>query len=170
MKKLLFLLFIVTYSMNIFAQDTIALKNGESIYVKITKDGSNEVEFTYPNETITNTKSKKEIAYIVFASGRREECHQGIQVPKITSPNDWEKVVVTYLESDVEGLTRVDEIKATSGWGGSLGSSIGYKGAIKKLKKKAAKMGAGVILVHGSPNQSAAALGGGVQVIATAYK
>ncbi len=170
MKKFLLLLFLITCSMNIFAQDTIAFKNGERIYVKITKDGSNEVEFTYPNETITNTKSKKEIAYIVFASGRREECHQGIQVPQITSPKDWEKVVVTYLESDVEGLTRVDEIKATSSWGGSLGSSIGYKGAIKKLKKKAAKMGAGVILIHGGTNQTAAAFGGGVQVVGTAYK
>lgn len=79
-------------------------------------------------------------------------------------------MVETYLESDVEGLTRVDEIKATSGWGGSLGSSLGYKGAIKKLKKKAAKLGAGVILIHGQPNQSASARGGGVQVIATAYK
>ena len=73
-------------------------------------------------------------------------------------------------ESDVVGLKRVGELKATSGWGGALGSSMGYKGALNKLKKKAAKMGAGVILVHDNPNKLASALGGGVQVIGTAYK
>ena len=54
--------------------------------------------------------------------------------------------------------------------GGPLGSSMGYKDALKKLKKKAAKLDAGVVLVHESPNKTAAAFGGGVQVIGTAYK
>ena len=115
-------------------------------------------------------KNKREINCIIFESGRKEEFHVGIDVPIIKGEKDWEKVVETQLESDIVGLTRVAELKATSGWGGSLGSSMGYKGAIKKLKKKAAKLGAGVILVHGSPNSAAAALGGGVQVTATAYK
>ena len=88
----------------------------------------------------------------------------------IKSKDDWKLVVITYVESDVIGLKRVGELKATSGWGGSLGSSMGYKGALNKLKKKAAKMGAGVILVHDNPNKLASALGGGVQVIGTAYK
>ena len=106
----------------------------------------------------------------MYASGRREECSQGIEVPVIKSKSDWKNVVITYVESDVVGLKRVGELKATSGWGGPLGSSMGYKGALNKLKKKAAKMGAGVVLVHESPNKTAAALGGGVQVVGTAYK
>ena len=154
---------------NIPAQDKIFLKNGDSLVVNIIKNTEEIVQYQYSNESLINEKSKREINYIIFSSGRKEVCKVGIEVPIITNPDDWEKVVETYLEADVAGLTRVDEIKATSGWGGAMASSLGYKGAIKKLKKKAAKLGAGVILIHGSPNMAAASRGGGVQVIATAY-
>lgn len=165
---LLLLMFFLTLSVQ--AQDKVILRNGDTLNVEVKKVGTNSIEYSFPNEELVTEKSKNEIASIIYASGRKEEFNQGIVVPKITSTKDWEKVVETYLESDVAGLTRVGELKATSGWGGSLGSSLGYKGAIKKLKKKAAKLGAGVLLIHGSPNKMAAAFGGGVQVIATAYK
>ena len=71
-----------------------------------------------------------------YESGREEIFNVGINVPEIKGEKDWEKVIETYLEADVEGLTRVDEIKATSGWGGAMASSLGYKGAIKKTRKK----------------------------------
>ena len=171
MKKSYLLLAFVAINLACFAQDQVVLKSGDTLNVQVTKNTDTSIEFTYPNETLVNEKRKKDIACIIYASGRREEIKiKTIDVPIISSKDDWEKVVETYLESDVEGLTRVDEIKATSGWGGALGSSLGYKGAIKKLKKKAAKLGAGVILIHGQPNQSASSRGGGVQVIATAYK
>ena len=158
------------FGVSSYAQDKVFLKNGEELNVKVVKNDEKTIEFQYSGESMVNVKSKREIKKIVYESGREETINVGIEVPVITSADDWEKVVETYLESDVEGLTRVDEIKATSGWGGALGSSLGYKGAIKKLKKKAAKLGAGVILIHGQPNQSASSRGGGVQVIATAYK
>lgn len=170
MKIKLLLVILSTCFLTANAQDKVIFKNGDTISVKIIKNEEKSIEFQYPGESLVNAKNKREIKKIIYGSGRIEEVKQGIDVPEITSPNDWEKVVETYLETDVEGLTRVDEIKATSGWGGAMASSLGYKGAIKKLKKKAAKLGAGVILIHGQPNQAASARGGGVQVIATAYK
>lgn len=170
MKKMLLLTTLLICFLVANAQDKVVLKNGDTISVKITKNDEKTIEFHYPGETLINVKNKREIKQIVYESGRIEEIKQGIEVPKINDSKDWEKVIETYLESDVEGLTRIEQIKATSGWGGSLGSSLGYKDAIKKLKKKAAKLGAGVILIHGQPNQSASSRGGGVQVIATAYK
>ena len=158
------------WGIHVIAQDKVYLKNGEELNVKIVKNDEKTIEFQYPGESMLNVKNKREIKKIVYESGREELINVGINVPIIESEKDWEKVVETYLETDVEGLTRVDEIKATSGWGGSLGSSLGYKEAVKKLKKRAAKLGAGVILIHGQPNQSASSRGGGVQVIATAYK
>ena len=152
------------------AQDKVVLRSGEEVNVKIVQSGETSIQYQFPGEELVNEKNKREIKYIVYASGRREECSQGIEVPEIKGKADWKKVVVTYVESDVVGLKRVGELKATSGWGGALGSSMGYKGALNKLKKKAAKMGAGVILVHDNPNKLASALGGGVQVIGTAYK
>ena len=47
---------------------------------------------------------------------------------------------------------------------------MGYKDAIKKLKKKAAKLGAGVILVADRTNETAAALGGKENVFLLIYK
>jgi hypothetical protein len=170
MKRLLLVLLSVSFMASANAQDKVVLKNGEVLDVKVVKNDEKTIEFQYPGESLLNVKNKREIKQIVYESGRVEEINQGIEVPEIKSEKDWEKVVETYMESDVEGLTRVDELKATSGWGGSLASSLGYKDAIKKLKKKAAKLGAGVILIHGQPNQSASSRGGGVQVIATAYK
>ena len=170
MKKQLFVFLSLFLGVSLYAQDKVVLKNGEELNVKVVKNDEKTIAFQYPRESMVNVKNKREIKKIVYESGREETINVGIEVPVITSADDWEKVVETYLESDVEGLTRVDEIKATSGWGGALGSSLGYKGAIKKLKKKAAKLGAGVILIHGQPNQSASSRGGGVQVIATAYK
>lgn len=170
MKKQLFVFLSLFLGVSLYAQDKVVLKNGEELNVKVVKNDEKTIEFQYPGESMVNVKNKREIKKIVYESGREEVINVGINVPEINSEKDWEKVIETYLESDVEGLTRVDEIKATSGWGGSLGSSLGYKDAIKKLKKRAAKLGAGVILIHGQPNQSASSRGGGVQVIATAYK
>lgn len=170
MKKSLFIIIALFFGVSSYAQDKLFLKNGEELNVKVVKNDEKTIEFQYPGESMVNVKNKREIKKIVYESGREEDINVGINVPEIKSGDDWKKVVETYLETDVEGLTRVDEIKATSGWGGSLGSSMGYKDAIKKLKKKAAKLGAGVILIHGQPNQSASSRGGGVQVIATAYK
>lgn len=152
------------------AQDTIALKNGEKLYVKVVANKETTVLFTYPGEELQNEKSKREISYIVYSSGRREEIHYGLDLPVINGEEDWEKVIETYVEADVVGLTRVQELKAKSGWGGAAGSNKGYKNCIKKLKKEAAKLGCSVILIHGQPNSAAAARGGNVQVIATAYK
>lgn len=170
MKKIFLLFAVSILFVTTNAQDKVILKNGEELNVKIVKNDEKTIEYHYPGETLLNVKNKREIKRIIYESGRTEEINQGIEVPEIKSEKDWQNVVETYLESDVEGLTRVDEIKATSGWGGSMGSSLGYKDCIKKLKKRAAKLGAGVILIHGQPNQSASSRGGGVQVIATAYK
>ena len=170
-KRMIFVGVMAVMAIGLKAQDKVVLRSGEELNVKIVQNGETSIQFQYPGEEMLNEKNKREIKYIVYASGRREECSQGIEVPVIKSKSDWKKkVVITYVESDVVGLKRVGELKATSGWGGPLGSSMGYKGALNKLKKKAAKMGAGVVLVHESPNKTAAALGGGVQVVGTAYK
>ena len=170
MKKLVFVLSGIAFAICANAQDTVALKNGEKLYVKVVANKEASIMFTYPGEELQNEKSKREISYIVYASGRKEEIHYGLDLPIINGEDDWEKVIETYVEADVAGLTRVQELKAKSGWGGAAGSNLGYKNCIKKLKKKAAKLGCSVILIHGQHTGSAAARGGNVQVIATAYK
>lgn len=170
MKKLILLFVCITSAVCVNAQDTVALKSGEKLFVKVVANKETSIMFTYPGEDLQNEKSKREISYIVYASGRREEIHYGLDLPVINGEDDWEKVIETYVEADVTGLTRVQELKAKSGWGGAAGSNLGYKNCIKSLKKQAAKLGCSVILIHGQPTGAAAARGGNVQVIATAYK
>lgn len=170
MKKMFFLSACIAFAIYSNAQDTVALKNGEKLFVKVVANKEASIMFTYPGEDLQNEKSKREISYIVYASGRKEEIHYGLDLPVINGEDDWEKVIETYVEKDVADLTRVQELKAKSGWGGAAGSNLGYKKCIKSLKKQAAKLGCSVILIHGQPTGAAAARGGNVHVIATAYK
>ena len=60
-----------------------------------------------------NEKRKKDIACIIYASGRREEIKiKTIDVPVISSKDDWEKVIITKNREDIEGLTKVKDIAA----------------------------------------------------------
>jgi len=152
------------------AKDKVVKRNGEVIEVEIKKSTPEIIEFTYPNEDVVNELSKKTIKEIVYSSGRVETCNTNLEIPVIESEKDWEKVIVTYLESDVKGLTRVKDLKATSGWGGAMGSSLGYNNAVKSLKKQAAKLKAPILLITDMPNKEAAARGGGVKVVGVAYK
>ncbi len=165
MKKVLLFLIALICSVASFAQtDTLICKNGEVLSVKIVKNTTDAVSFQYPNEDLVNEKSKVEIRTIIFASGRKEECSKGLDVPVITSKDDWQKVVITYLESDVAGLTRVQTLKGKAGGWGS------YNSALKQLQKQAAKIGCGVVLVRGERNKFASAMGGSVRLNGTAYK
>ena len=93
-----------------------------------------------------NEKSKREICYIGYASGRREEIHYGLDLPVINGEEAWKKIIETSVEADVTGLTRVQDLKAKSGWEGTAGSNFGYKYCIKSLKKQAAKLGCSMIV------------------------
>ncbi len=165
MKKILFLIFAMVCTVTVFAQtDTLICKNGEVLSVKIVKNTTDAVSFQYPNEDLVNEKSKVEIRTIIFASGRKEQCSKGLDVPVIASKDDWQKVVITYVESDVAGLVRVQALKGKAGGWGS------YNSALKQLQKQAAKLGCGVVLVHGERNKFASAMGGSVRLNGTAYK
>lgn len=151
MKRIvLFFLLVFTIGVNTMkAQDKVVLKTGDTLTVNVTKNSETTIEFTYPNETAVNEKSKRDISCIIFASGRREEMKQtGIAVPEISGEDDWEKVVVTSNRDDVSGLSNVQSISVSAGNGGVFDSaSKAHEKAIKKLKKKVAKMKFGVILI-----------------------
>ena len=169
MKKLFFILFTFICSY-IYAQDVIYLRNNDSIVANVTKIDENTIEYKFEGEEIIVVKNKKSIHKIKFKSGREEVFNESVRLPKINGEEDWEKVIVTYDENEVEGLEKIDNIQAKSGWGGSIGSNIGYKKCVNKLKKDAAKLGGNTILIHGNPNSTATALGGATVVICSVYK
>ena len=130
------------------AQDKVVLKTGDTLVVMVTKNTEKTIEFTYPNETLVNEKHKREIECIIYASGRREEIKfASVVVPEINSKNDWEKVIITRNREDVTGLTLVKNLAVSAGGGmfNTISSSQGM--AIKQMKKKAAKLKCGIVLI-----------------------
>ena len=169
MKRLIFFSVLYFFSFILYAQDTIILRSGEEIKVNIVKNTSDFVEYIYPNETTVNQTLKKTIRKIVFSSGREEICNSEFVVPEVRGEQDWKKVIITYEYEDVRGLTRVGDVKATGAFAGPF-ASAGLKNAIKRIKHRAAKIGAGIVLIHNKPDVSGALPGNGVQLLGTAYK
>lgn len=148
MKKILIITVLCCMCIVTYAQDKVVLKTGDTLTVKVTKNTEKIIEFTYPNESLINEKNKRDILCIIYASGRREEIKNvGIVVPEINSKDEWEKVIVTTNREDVEGLTKVKSIAVAAG-GGIFNTVEGSKeSAIKQLKKKAAKLKCGIVLI-----------------------
>lgn len=139
------LLFFVLLGNVLFAnaQDKVVLRDGTELNVKVIESNDKRIVFTYPNEEVRNEKPKSVIEYILYASGRREE---GFKIPKVEGEEDWEKVILTTDKNDVEGLTKAKYIKVSGGsvW---VKSEAAHKSAEEKLKKKAAKLKCGIVLV-----------------------
>ena len=113
--KLIFISILLLVANFIHAQDKVVLRTGDTLTVNVTKNLETAIEFTYPNETVVNEKSKRDISCIIYVSGRREEIKQnGIAIPEILSENDWEKVVITSNRDDVVGLEKVKSISVSA--------------------------------------------------------
>lgn len=141
-----------------YSQDKLYTHKGGVYDVYVKEVSENSVKFIYPNEQSINTLSKNTIEKIEFESGRTESMSEKII---IKGKEDWQKVVITNLESDVQGLTKGSELKAKAK--GTTFTSQGRveERAFEKLKKEAAAKGYHTLLIltttgkSGSPYSSA---------------
>ena len=126
-------------------QDIMYTHKGGEIKCKIIEMGEKTIRYQYEGEDLINTISKNLVSQIKFVSGRVEKVTDKIIV---RGEQDWQKVVITNLESDIQGLTRVGEsmAKANSGWNTTNQGKM-EKAAMDKLKKEAAAKGCHVILI-----------------------
>jgi hypothetical protein len=153
-----------------YAQDKIVMRNGDTLTVNISRSTPDLVEFTYLGETAVSQEYKNAIARIIHQGGRVEECSSKTLLADIQGKDDWAKVVITYTESDVKGLTKVGQITAASGWGGAMASGLGYNQALKKIKKRAAGKKASIVWITDKPNEHSVASGAGVKLTGIAYR
>ena len=145
MKKLLFFLGFLVASNFIMAQtDHVYLHNGETLEVSVKGIANGVITYSYPQEAMTMEISEHQVQKIVFASGRVQQISEKVIVK---DEDDWEKVIITSLESDIKGLVRKGEVK-----GSKTGSSLSNTAKIqekaeREMKEEAAKMGAHVIFI-----------------------
>jgi hypothetical protein len=118
------------------------------VYISSISDRT--VTFNYPDEEVEYTRSKNSIEEIVFASGRRAD---GSEKVSVNGPHDWLKVIITDNPDDIEGLTKKGDlyVKSTATTVFSGAQKIDEK-ATKKIKQRAAQMGAHIVYVQSQTN------------------
>lgn len=127
--------------------DKIVKLTGESLAVKVTSVTDRDVSFVYPGEEAVNVISANLVKEIDFASGRVQTLTTRVD---IRTEEDWAKVTVTTLEGDIKGLVAKGDVVASVIPMTAFSSQANMdERAAEKLKRKAAKLGAHMILLTG---------------------
>jgi hypothetical protein len=126
--------------------DTIFKINGESIAAKIVSVAETDVTFSYPGESMTIKLSKNLIKEIKYSSGRKEKFSEMVV---INGEKDWEKVKLTTLTSDIEGLVKKGDLSASKTNLGPIYTpeKKTHTKLETEIRKEAAKLGAHIILL-----------------------
>lgn len=130
-----------------FAQkrDTIFTYN-ESIVCKIKEVADENVKFSYPNEDILVSINKNRIRKITYSSGRQEVFVESSSYKAVEGWQDWEKVLITNIEAEVDGLYKLGDVSSKAKAGTVLANLNKIKNkAIRKIKIRAAMLGANVV-------------------------
>ncbi|MBO6211963.1 hypothetical protein, partial [Algoriella sp.] len=119
------LLFLFTFSISsvVFSQMDTIYSNNEKLAVNVKEITEDAVKYTYPNEDLINTSYKNTIQKIVLKSGRVQNFNEASAFNKITSIEDFEKVTISNVESEVKGLYKIADVGAKAK-GGSTFSSM----------------------------------------------
>jgi hypothetical protein len=164
MKKILLLLLLLSVTCivnSIYGQkdeklDTIIKLNDEIITCKVTSITEKEVIYSFQGETLSNSLSKNQIKEIHLSNERVQKFSELII---IKGEEDWEKVQITNIESEISGLVKKGDVAGKANAATIFSSVDDMKlKAEMKMKKHAASMGAHIIFIK-STNSTQAAYG-----------
>lgn len=128
--------------------DTIYQNNGEKMGINVIEVAENVIKFTYPDETVSNTIAKSSVSKIHFKSGRVQEFSSYYNVVPIKSSKDWQKVQISKIESEVQGLQKIDVIGAKATGVTTLTSIAKLQDrAFDKIKIQTAMIGGNVAFI-----------------------
>lgn len=155
MKKIILILFIF-YALSSMAQDrkpdSVFKINGDTLQVFVINLSEYDATYSFPNESITYTVTKNVIYKIKFGSGRIEKITDPIIVK---NEDDWEKVKITTIPSEIKGLVSIGSVKAMGNVGFGLKNAITFDNKIEeKLKRQAADMGSHIIFLETKNSQA----------------
>lgn len=125
--------------------DTI-YSNREKFSCTIREITTDAVRFSYPDEELVNAIFKNAVQKIAFKSGRVQIFSEATSYKKVNSVDDFEKVTVSQVESEVRGLYKLGDVSAKAKGATNLSNQERVKQrAYQKLKMGAAMMGGNVI-------------------------
>lgn len=153
MKKIVLFLFVCLLSLSAFAQqgasaaapvDTIIRLGGKKLAVDVLNVSATDVTYRVPGETQTRTIERKQIEKIRYKSGNLDIFNK--PVLQMINDNQWEAVLVTEKKDDVDGLFEYGIVEASS-TSDARSPKAARRSATIRLQKKAANMGANIILI-----------------------
>ena len=151
MRKLVIVIIMTISFVGVKAQDKIIKQNGDTITCKVSDITQDDIKYITEGGTITDNIAKSTVQEIIFESGLVQNFRNR---SVINGEEDWEKVQITTVESDVAGMVKGEEIKATSTTRSSIKDQAKIeKKAIEKLKKKAAEKGYYIVLLINATDQ-----------------
>jgi len=128
----------------------------KTIVCKVIEVGSEDIKFSYPNETLSNSINKNRIVKIKFSSGREEVFVERASFNEVNGWEDWGKVSVTHINNEVEGLYRINDVSSKVKGGSTLSNMNKLKNkALRKIKIRAAMNGANMIYLIDNHTESA---------------
>ena len=135
---------IMLVALNLSAQDILKLHNGEQVECKVISTDGSVVTFVYKGEEISQKFSKIAINSIKFASGRTQVITEKID---LSGEDAFQKVILTKNIDDVEGLTRIGEVKGKTAFISYRSGANADKKSEERLKEDCYKLGGVVVLV-----------------------
>ncbi|HYX07308.1 MAG TPA: hypothetical protein VE912_11300 [Bacteroidales bacterium] len=153
MKRLIMLSVAVFLTFSAFAQDqdskevitdTIFRLGGRTILADVNQVTPIEVQYKFPGDDKVYSIDRKQIQRIVYKNGRVEVYNK--PVLQMIGENQWEAVLVTEKEEDVEGLYKYGVVKSNAA-SSSRSKKAARRSATIRLQKRAANMGANIILI-----------------------
>ncbi len=153
MKKIVLFLGLGLLYVSAFAQqgastvapvDTIIRLGGKKLAVDVLNVSATDVTYRVPGETQTRTIERKQIEKIRYKSGNLDIFNK--PVLQMINDNQWEAVLVTEKKDDVDGLFEYGIVEASS-TSDARSPKAARRSATIRLQKKAANMGANIILI-----------------------
>lgn len=141
---LLFLLLGGIFTAN--AQVDTIYTHEERIPCNIVEITETAAKFQYPGEAHNNSLSLNAVSKIIYRSGRVQEFAGHTSFRRLASPMDWQQVSIASVESEVQGLYKVDDVSSKAKGTTEFSNQERVKRrALDKIKMQAAILGANVL-------------------------
>jgi hypothetical protein len=135
--------------------DTIYTHN-KKIACKIKEVADENIKYSYPNEDILISINKNRIVKILYSSGRSEIFAESASYQKINGWEDWERVLTSNVEDEVDGLFKLGDVSSKVKAGSTMSNLNKIKNkALRKIKIRAAMIGANVVYLSSDHTEGA---------------
>jgi hypothetical protein len=128
------------------AQSDTIVSNNEKIPCTVKEITAEAVKYSFTGEELTNTLFKNVVQKIVFRNGRVQTFSEITAFKKVEDVNDFDKVTITQVESEVKGLFKLGDASAKAKGTTTLSNQERVKErAYRKFKIQAAMQGGNCI-------------------------